>query len=170
MMRLCPLCGRSGLDAFTTRRDKVLYAKCPFCGYISRDPSFRMSAHDEQKRYRLHENRPDDPGYLKWLNKFLNFALKPVPRENGRILDFGSGPEPVMAELLRRRGWQVDIEDVFFAPDRCPGPFTLITAVEVFEHLADPKSVLEDLAGRLEPDGRLCISTEFLPACDDDFE
>ncbi|MDT8298376.1 MAG: hypothetical protein RQ801_08765, partial [Spirochaetaceae bacterium] len=26
------------------------------------------------------------------------------------------------------------------------------------------------LAGRLEPDGRLCISTEFLPACDDDFE
>ena len=169
MMRSCPLCGRTGLDAFTTQRDQVLYGKCRYCGYISRDPSFRISAHDEKKRYQLHENRPDDPGYLNWLNKFLTFALNPAPRKNGRILDFGSGPEPVMAEILRRRGWSVDIEDVFFAPDRRPGPFALITAVEVFEHLADPKSALKDLAGRLEPDGRLCISTEFLPVWDDDF-
>lgn len=170
MRRSCPLCGRNGLKTFTTQSDHVLYGQCQYCRYVSRDPSDRMSALDEKKRYLLHHNRPDDPGYVSWLSNFLKFAMDPVPPRNGRILDFGSGPEPVMAEMLRKRGWSVDIEDVFFAPARRPGPYALITAVEVFEHLADPKSVLKDLAGRLEPNGRLCISTEFLPARRGDFD
>jgi SAM-dependent methyltransferase len=40
------------------------------------------------------------------------------------------------------------------------GPFDLITAVEVFEHLLDPIEVLTSLRERLAPSGVVLISTE----------
>ncbi len=39
------------------------------------------------------------------------------------------------------------------------GTFDLVTAMEVVEHVADPKSFLADLAARLSPGGLLILST-----------
>ncbi|MCK5734908.1 MAG: class I SAM-dependent methyltransferase, partial [Spirochaetaceae bacterium] len=44
------------------------------------------------------------------------------------------------------------------------GLFSLITLLEVFEHIPDPFKVMMNLASRLTDGGRLCISTEFLPS------
>ena len=165
----CGFCGNRGLESFTTRRDKKEYIKCLNCGYVFLNPDLRPLPEKEKNRYLLHNNSYENYGYRKWLERFIDFSLKTSGIKNGcRILDFGSGPEPVLAQLLSEKGFDVSTEDKFFAAERRDGPFTLVTAVEVFEHLSEPGEVLKDLASRLEENGKICISTEFLP--EKDFE
>jgi hypothetical protein len=151
------------MESFHTPSDDVLYHRCPDCSYISRDVSCRLSHEDEVKRYRLHQNNPGDPGYTAWINRFLDFIFRTPLPAGSRVLDFGSGPEPVMASMLKNRGYDVSIEDPNFTDGVPEGLFHLITSLEVFEHLPDPRQVLFTLASRLTVNGRLCISTEFLP-------
>jgi hypothetical protein len=68
-----------------------------------------------------------------------------------------------MSEMMKDMGYIVFPEDPYFAPGKPEGFFSLITSLEVFEHLSEPFQVLLSLAGRLAENGRLCISTEFLP-------
>ena len=169
-METCPLCAQPGTIPFRTLKDDIPYHRCTSCGYISRDRSARLSLVDEMKRYRLHENSIEDDAYVAWLERFLAFALDPFPAAEDRLLDFGSGPEPVMAKLMEEKGLNVTIEDRFFSPGIPPGPFRIITAVEVFEHIPNPFSVLENLRRRIVEGGRLCISTELLPVHPEEFE
>ncbi len=166
----CKLCGGSEVEDFRTKSDHILYHRCLSCSYVSRDKSHQLSAEYEKKRYELHNNSPENHGYVKWINDFLNFAIDTQVPENAHILDFGSGPEPVMARMMEERGYQVFTEDLYFAAGEPRGPFQLITALEVFEHLHNPYEVLLNLASRLSPGGRLCISTEFLPSDHNRFE
>ena len=166
----CPLCRNQETVEFRTANDNNLYYRCPGCETVSRDSSCRLSPENEKKRYELHRNNSEDNGYIRWINSFLDFALDPAPPSGSVILDYGSGPEPVMASMMEERGYRVFIEDTYFAPGKPEGPFDIITSLEVFEHLNHPYDVLIDLKSRLAPGGRLCISTEFLPAEPDQFE
>ena len=159
----CPLCRSHDTAPLLTQSDLTLYHRCSACGYIFRDRAYRLSETEERKRYLLHNNSPSNQGYIKWINKFLDFILlEPLP-VGCRVLDFGSGPEPVMARIMRESGYQVFTEDPYFSPGKPAGLFHLITSLEVFEHLSNPLDTLFELASRLSEDGRLCISTEFLP-------
>ena len=170
-MPSCPICSFGGFERFCTSPEGWHYRKCPFCGFVQMERESRMSSTEEKKRYLLHDNSIENTGYVNWLERFLSFALEDLnaagtavgTADKGRILDFGSGPEPVMALLLRNRGLPVETEDPYFAPGRREGPFSLILSVEVFEHLADPVAVLDDLSRRLAFGGAVCLSTEFLP-------
>ena len=165
----CGFCGSRNTEFFSTQKDKKEYFKCLNCGYVFLNPDLRPLPDKEKNRYLLHNNSIDNFGYRKWLESFIEFSLKTAGIKNGcRVLDFGSGPEPVLAKLLSAMGFNVSTEDIFFAPGRRDGPFSLITAVEVFEHLSEPGKVLKDLASRLDKNGKICISTEFLP--EKDFE
>ena len=166
----CGLCGHRSTVAFETRRDGIPYHRCFSCGYVQKDASRIPTNDEERRRYLLHENDAGDPGYVRWLESFLEFSLIPELPVGAGVLDFGSGPEPVLAGMLRGRGYEVSLEDPYFAPGIPPGPFHLITALEVFEHLSRPRDVLNSLTSRLLPRGRLCISTEFLPQKPEDFE
>jgi 2-polyprenyl-3-methyl-5-hydroxy-6-metoxy-1,4-benzoquinol methylase len=134
------------------------------------DNCYRLTPGDEKIRYEQHNNSPDSPGYLEWLNLFLDFAFLQPPPPGCSVLDFGSGPEPVLADLMTQRGCNVSIEDPFFAPGERPGKFDLVTSLEVFEHLNNPYEILCRLGRRLKRDGTLCISTLFLPESLEDFE
>lgn len=166
-MNTCPVCLAGDFERWPLRTGDRSYRRCPDCGFIQMDASCRLDEADERARYELHENSPQDSGYVAWLNRFLDFALPPQGRL--RVLDFGSGPEPVMASLMREKGHEVHIEDKYFTEEQAEGPFDLITSVEVFEHLADPRQTLADLRGRLTSRGTVCISTEMLPEDPDDF-
>jgi glycosyltransferase involved in cell wall biosynthesis len=93
-----------------------------------------------------------------------------------RILDVGCGPGWVAAEL-RRRGHHVtgvdliadegieDRIDRFFAadlehgvPDAVGGGYDIVIAADVIEHVRNPEELLADLAGRMDPRGRIIAS------------
>lgn len=93
-----------------------------------------------------------------------------------RILDVGCGPGWVAAEL-RRRGHHVtgvdliadegveERTDRFFAadverglPDEVGEGFDIVIAADVIEHVRNPDELLADLAGRMDPRGRIIAS------------
>lgn len=77
-----------------------------------------------------------------------------------RVLDYGSGPNPVLVELLQRRGYRAVGYDPLFAPDTdLSEPFDAILAVEVFEHFAAPAREIKRITSLLRPGGRLIIHT-----------
>lgn len=171
----CPVCGRReprNPDAppWALVRD-ASYRRCPSCSYIRLDRHLLLPPEMERARYLRHRNDPEDPGYRSYLEDFIRKAVLPFAPPEGRILDFGSGPVPVLARLLSDRGYRVSAYDPFFAPDRTArtGPFDLIALHEVAEHLARPYFELARIARALAPGGRLAIRTRFAPEDPGDF-
>jgi len=99
------------------------------------------------------------------LEAFLKTGVDPFVAKAGRVLDFGCGPEPVLAWLLERRGHPVDRYDLFFHKDEAyrTRQYDLITLTEVLEHLADPLGTLQALSQRLAPGGVFALMTLFHP-------
>ena len=99
--------------------------------------------------------------------KFIDKAITPYldNPHNKKALDFGCGPGPVLAVLLRRMGLEVDIYDIYFAPEKVyeNKTYDLITATEVFEHLKDPFSSTNLLKNHLKEGGILAVMTLFHP-------
>jgi len=145
------------------------YHICQDCGFTFLDPSCRLTEREERKRYDRHNNTPDARGYVQWLTTFIEQAVLPYAKEGSRVLDFGSGPVPVLARLMEERGYKVSFHDKFFAPQSPEGPFDLITSTEVFEHLADPLGTLIKLSAMLKRGGRLSLKTSLRPLSDEDF-
>ena len=148
------------------------YEVCPSCGFTKLKNEFYLSADAEKKRYLLHTNSREDAGYVQWLSAFLHKARLLELTPDACILDFGSGPQPVLASLLQERGYKVSIYDQFFAPDpivlRCS--YSVIVLHEVIEHLADPRECLAALLEALAPHGYFAIRTQFRPPTDTDFD
>jgi hypothetical protein len=162
---LCPLCGSRGEPFSHHRKQSRSFSLCASCGLVFQDGGL-PTQEEERSRYELHNNSPDDPGYRKWLESFVRKAV--VPRySSGRILDFGSGPRPVLSEILEEKGYPVSSYDPFFSP--CwpeDGPFSLILLCEVLEHVYEPVQAFRSLAAAAAADARLAVRTEFLPSSD----
>ncbi len=94
------------------------------------------------------------------------------PAPSGARAGIGAGPGPVLAELLRKEGFQTDIYDKYFAPEKVylNKKYDLITATEVFEHLKDPLSTLKLLKKHLNANGILAIMTLFHQNDDEHFK
>lgn len=118
----------------------------------------------ERARYDQHNNDPDDRRYREFLRRLADPVLERI--EAGREgLDFGSGPVPVLADLLRAAGLRVSCFDPFYAPDRTlltgSRRYDFITCCEVVEHLHHPAEEFERLERLLRPGGILGVMTEF---------
>jgi hypothetical protein len=120
---------------------------------------------DEKKVYDLHENSIENEGYVNFLSNFVDSALYPYLKK-GRLLDFGSGPEPVLKSILEDKyHFEVYIYDYFYAPESSVFKVSYdgITSTEVFEHLWEPVETLKRLKSILKKDGILAIMTLFHP-------
>lgn len=159
----CLICNQATKPLNDTQFDH-LYHRCEACGFIYMDPAHHVSFEEERAEYNTHENSIDDPGYIAYLERFLEPAVDPFVQE-GRALDFGCGPGPVLAELLIRRGFDTSVYDLHFYPDQkvLDDRYHLITSTEVFEHFVDPMGEIEKIVGLLEPGGVLAIMTSFPP-------
>ena len=142
---------------------------CSNCQFISLDTRFLISPVEEKARYNQHENDLNNDGYKKWLLKFADEAVKPYVSKNNRILDFGSGPEPVFQTLLSSEGYTVDIYDKYFFDRSFNGPYDMITSIEVIEHIHFPLNVIDQLKKVVIPRGYISIKTAFRPESDRDF-
>ncbi|MFO8059329.1 MAG: class I SAM-dependent methyltransferase [Bacillota bacterium] len=98
------------------------------------------------------------------LTDFLERAVLPFS-DGGCALEFGCGPGPVLGDLLRGRGFTVDLYDPFFYPaeDYLDCSYDLVTSTEVFEHLSRPREVLCRLCRVIRPGGTLAIMTHLHP-------
>ena len=156
---LCKVCSKSTTD-FVAGHNVIRYHHCPDCQFIFMDEAFRLPPDQEKARYLLHGNTLSNKGYVEMLEGFISGAVLPY-KTAGKALDYGCGPEPVLAELLRRKGFAAHAYDLYFAP----GPvleskmYDVITATEVLEHLKEPIAILEMLKGFLKPDGILAVMT-----------
>ncbi|MDW7658578.1 MAG: class I SAM-dependent methyltransferase [Bacillota bacterium] len=132
-----------------------------------------MSPEKEFAEYENHENSVDDPEYVAYFRRFIDAAIRDyIAPGDIQCLDFGSGPEPVLAKVLERDfGWSVDIYDKFYAtPKVYEGrQYDLVTATEVVEHFSDPLHYFRLFKKLLRPDGILSIMTQFHPAENEDF-
>ena len=122
---------------------------------------------EEKNRYDLHENSIEDKGYVKFLSEIFQAILQRLdPPSFG--LDFGSGPTPVLAEMLQQKGFRINIYDAFYAvnPEVLQGTYDFISLSEVAEHFNKPDKEFENLIKLLKPNAYLFAMT----SCTDTIE
>lgn len=117
----------------------------------------------ELSEYLLHRNDPDDRGYRGFLGQFTEPLLRRLsPASRG--LDYGCGPGPALAAMLREAGHEVALYDPFFQPDLAvlERQYDFITCTEVIEHFHRPCEQFNKLDALLRPGGVLGLMTRFL--------
>lgn len=158
----CPLCGQSGSEPYHSDNWRA-YRVCGRCGFVFVPRAYHLDAAAERAEYDRHDNAPDDPGYRRFLRRLLVPLTEHVPPPAAG-LDFGCGPGPALAAMLREAGYQVALYDPFYAPDTsvlAPG-YDFVTATEVVEHLSRPGEELRRLVGLLRPGGWLGLMTKLV--------
>jgi SAM-dependent methyltransferase len=156
----CPLCfspgcGSSLKDLFRT------YHRCPLCGLVFVPPEFHVSAEEEKLRYSKHTNTLENSAYVAYLSAVAHQALS-LPALSPSVLDFGSGPQQVLADILAKRGVKCVSHDPLYgitAKDS-DGQYDIIVACEVFEHLRDLNGELAFITQRVKPGGYLYVHTQ----------
>lgn len=138
------------------------YDVCDSCGFIYKQPSFHVNLEDEKARYLEHHNDEQNIAYKTYLEQFMTSHVYPL-KGIKTILDFGSGPTPLLAQLLALKGYQVTDFDPFFHNDLdyLNSTYDLIILTEVLEHIIDPLTALEHLLPLLANDGKILIMTQF---------
>ena len=155
----CPLCGGGGpfgvlADAYGRR-----HLDCGGCGLIFVERGLLPSAERERARYEFHRNGPEDAGYVAFLSQSVE-AARPVLREGMRGLDFGCGPSPVLAGLVRELGVECRNYDPYFFPVEPEGVFDVVFATEVVEHFHEPARDWGRMLGFVRDGGWLVVMTE----------
>ena len=151
-------------------RIQVMYDVCDHCHFIYKQPPYHPDHQAEKHRYETHNNDPGNPGYRSYMERFVENHVTPLA-DVRTILDYGSGPYPMLADVLRDAGYDVAIYDPYFHPhdEYADGRYDLIILHEVIEHMADPLSGLRRLIKLLQPSGRLLVRTQFRPLDKDAF-
>ncbi|MES2974749.1 MAG: class I SAM-dependent methyltransferase [Pseudomonadota bacterium] len=177
----CPVCGaaagwfdvvdfnKHGSEARGVRLplsgQAVYYARCGACGFCFAPELHRWSALDMSQRIYNDGYVAVDPDYVEVRPRANAQQLQSLfPHLGGgqvRHLDYGSGSGR-MAQLLREAGWASRAYDPFVPGASAPAAdekFALITAFEVFEHVADLPALTAFLRDHLADDGLLVFST-----------
>ena len=165
----CIVCNNQSAKSFQTSDTKT-YWKCGNCLAKFLDPSLYIEAGIEKERYLEHDNRIDDEAYRSFLSRLANPLQKKLSVDDTG-LDFGCGHGPALADILQAEGFQIDLYDPFFFPDKkvFTKKYNFITCTETAEHFHHPFQELNALDNLLSPGGWLGIMTCFLTT-DEAFE
>jgi len=169
-MNLCKICLSQTQGLWDKKKD-ITYYRCVSCGFVFLDDLAIVDRVREKKHYEKHNNSFECHGYVEMFENFISNALSPLSLDGKKVLDFGCGHTPVLAELLRRKGLNVDHYDLYFFPEKVYETkiYDLITSTEVFEHLKEPKKILRILANVLNNNGYIVLMTQFPPLDDKEF-
>jgi hypothetical protein len=153
-----------------------LHCACPACDLRFIPSLFHLSPEEEYKRYLLHQNDAANTGYVK----FLTVAVDCLKTHIGhlqpalpKVLDYGSGPGPVLVQLLNREGFMAIGYDPNFG-DRSAsdcvvtdsltglGLFDAVVSTEVVEHFRAPREEWAKMVSLIRPGGFLIVVTSLV--------
>ncbi|NOX15806.1 MAG: class I SAM-dependent methyltransferase [Epsilonproteobacteria bacterium] len=159
----CKVCDNT-TKTLEDKAQKKIYHYCPNCQAIILDKSFIVDKNRENSQYNNHNNSFESSGYVKMFEDYLDYFWGDLKKHNKQnSLDFGSGPGPVLAQILQNRGINADIYDKFYQPNKIyeNKKYNLITSTEVFEHLQNPFEILTIFKKHLKKGGLIAIMTLF---------
>lgn len=108
----CAFCGNPSLNAFevVTKKKIFHYDICSECKGITLCKDDFLSKEEQKKRYLHHNNDLSNTGYVSFLGSFLENVFSFLRQKvflkdetyfvQKHICDYGSGPRPVLVELL----------------------------------------------------------------------
>jgi SAM-dependent methyltransferase len=160
-LEACPVCIAPAPSRFL-RVGRLDYWRCDACQARFLDPDQRPSREEERAHYAHHQNDPDDPRYRRFLSRLAD-PLLAVLEPGQRGLDYGCGPGPALAAMLREAGHEVALYDPAFYPDRraLERSYDFVTLSEVAEHFHRPAEEFDRLGALLRPGGWLAVMTCF---------
>jgi SAM-dependent methyltransferase len=161
-MHLCPLCLSEQTNFYFQDRYRS-YFQCARCELVFVPQEQRLDELSEKAHYDHHENDPYDQGYRKFLSRLaLPLLDRLAPGCNG--LDFGCGPGPALAHMLREAGHSVALYDIYYHPDNdaLNKNYDFVTATEVIEHLFEPDKVWSQWLKMVKPGGWIGIMTKMV--------
>lgn len=154
----CPLCTHDSYSIDPTAKRR--YFRCPNCEGIFLSRELLLSPDAELREYQTHNNDVEDPRYQKFVSPLVE--LVDSRHHNGQTgLDFGAGPGPVVAHMLGKHGYSIDLYDPFFHPDETvfAKTYDFIFCCEVIEHFNTPGITFATLGNLLAPGGSLYCRT-----------
>ncbi len=159
-MDKCLICNEI-VSKLEDKQIKVTYSVCGKCGFIHKDKEFHVDSEEELNYYSLHNNSFESEGYVKIFENLIEDYIRPL-KIMGTALEYGSGPGPVLKELLNREGLDVLDFDPYFNNDLeyKNHKYELITSTEVVEHFYHPLEEFAHLSNLLEQGGYLVIMTK----------
>ena len=168
-MKICSVCKGSDLNLFLIFKQST-YWECNICGAKILDPKHHISYNDEKKHYLKHNNLLTDIKYRNFLSK-LTQTIKDKISVDNIGLDYGCGYVPVLADILIKEGFNVELYDPFFFPNKdiFSRKFKFITCSEVVEHFFQPFEEFDKIDNLLDNNSWFGVMTSFLPE-DNHFE
>jgi hypothetical protein len=147
------------------------FSRCTTCASALRNEGTRLDAEAERARYLLHRNDPEDPGYAAWLRGFVAMAEGAGLKPGMAVLDYGSGPEPALAGMLRAKGYEACAWDPIFAPnaEAFERSYGAVLCLEVAEHFREPFVSFKEIGSLLAPEGLVVLRTSSPPGSDEAF-
>lgn len=160
----CKICQSSDLEIIDIEEK---YYFCNDCEAIFIERDEIVDQKEEKSRYQNHDNSHQNKGYVKMFKTFIKEVLTAniELKEGAEVLEFGCGPGPVLADLLTKRGLNVDLYDPYFFPGKnyLEQKYDLITSTEVFEHFSKPRQEFKRLSSLLKKGAYLAVMTSFHP-------
>lgn len=160
----CKLClGSDCAPAGRSLRRNLLH--CRACDLVFVPEAQWVSVGDERVRYGHHDNRREHAGYVSFLAEVADVVVG-LASPGARILDFGSGENAVLTQLLRERGYAATAYDPVYGlgPDAFASRYDVVVLCEVIEHLRDLRGELERIRGCLADGGQVVVRTRCYPS------
>lgn len=160
----CIIC-QNKVNSYRHPKFNMLFHECESCDFIYKDPIVHPSLEEEKRIYDFHHNDEDNLSYVTYLKDFIHVSVLPFVK-NGQILDFGSGPNPVLSKILMNEyHFSVFIYDHIYHPDLSyqKKNYDMIISTEVIEHLKNPLHYFKHFHQLLKPNGYLSLMTLFHP-------
>ena len=179
--RSCPMCGFNGFSLICKERGSIGIGKCDGCGLIYTNPLIKDPEKvywGEEKKYyeeaRLIFNNTSrhhrDANYLEDLNaieklkpegKFLDigtnmgFFLRHTRGKKWNV--FGVEPSPALAKMANEY-FKLNVKNAYLENSGfSKKSFDIVTMIDVFEHISEPKKILKEIRTLLKDDGILFI-------------
>ena len=157
----CPVCLAPHAQPLLVVKGQDYWA-CPLCEARFLNPVHHPSREAEHAQYMLHDNDVDDQSYRRFLSKLATPLLDKLTA-GATGLDYGCGPGPALADILRKAGHAVALYDPVFAPNASAlaERYDFVTCTEVAEHFHAPAAEFARLRALVRPGGWLAIMTCF---------